>query len=68
MHGQRTGTMGGQREAPAVTLGESIAGEGSRGAYVEVAVHGGDGEWEPDPSDSLRTSGAVVQALRDTRA
>ncbi|MGW7615451.1 hypothetical protein ACWGLG_06230 [Streptomyces antimycoticus] len=25
----------------------------------------GDGEREPDPSDSLRTFGAVVQALRE---
>ncbi|MCX5393732.1 helix-turn-helix transcriptional regulator [Streptomyces sp. NBC_00094] len=30
-----------------------------------MAVHGGDGEREPDPSDSLRTFGAVVQALRE---
>ncbi|MGA5196539.1 helix-turn-helix domain-containing protein [Streptomyces exfoliatus] len=30
-----------------------------------MAVHCGDGEREPDPSDSLRTFGAVVQALRE---
>ncbi|MFE4588876.1 helix-turn-helix domain-containing protein [Streptomyces laurentii] len=30
-----------------------------------MAVHGGDGERDPDPSDSLRTFGAVVQALRE---
>ncbi len=30
-----------------------------------MAEHGGDGEREPDASDSLRTFGAVVQALRE---
>ncbi|MFJ5142042.1 helix-turn-helix domain-containing protein [Streptomyces sp. NPDC088707] len=30
-----------------------------------MAVYGDDGERKPDPSDSLRTFGAVVQALRE---
>ncbi|MFI2374848.1 helix-turn-helix domain-containing protein [Streptomyces sp. NPDC018964] len=33
--------------------------------HVEPAVPGGECEREPDPSDSLRTFGAVVQALRE---
>ncbi|MFC8097908.1 helix-turn-helix domain-containing protein [Streptomyces sp. NPDC057363] len=33
--------------------------------HVESAVPGGECEREPDPSDSLRTFGAVVQALRE---
>ncbi|WP_406715573.1 Scr1 family TA system antitoxin-like transcriptional regulator [Streptomyces althioticus] len=33
--------------------------------HVEPAVTGGEYEREPDPSDSLRTFGAVVQALRE---
>ncbi|NIL50931.1 helix-turn-helix domain-containing protein [Streptomyces sp. 2BBP-J2] len=33
--------------------------------HVESAVAGGECEREPDPSDSLRTFGAVVQALRE---
>ncbi|WP_426567991.1 helix-turn-helix domain-containing protein [Streptomyces canus] len=33
--------------------------------HVEPAVTGGECEREPDPSDSLRTFGAVVQALRE---
>lgn len=32
-----------------------------------MAEHGGDGEREPDASDSLRTFGAVVQALTASR-
>lgn len=33
--------------------------------HVEPAMPGGECEREPDPSDSLRTFGAVVQALRE---
>lgn len=33
--------------------------------HVEPALPGGEGEREPGPSDSLRTFGAVVQALRE---
>lgn len=33
--------------------------------HVEPAVPGGEREREPSPSDSLRTFGAVVQALRE---
>jgi transcriptional regulator with XRE-family HTH domain len=33
--------------------------------HVEPVVAGGECEREPDPSDSLRTFGAVVQALRE---
>lgn len=33
--------------------------------HAGPAGTGGEGEREPDPSDSLRTFGAVVQALRD---
>ncbi|WP_030856124.1 helix-turn-helix domain-containing protein [Streptomyces sp. NRRL S-37] len=33
--------------------------------HVEPTVAGGECEREPDPSDSLRTFGAVVQALRE---
>ncbi|MFJ3982164.1 helix-turn-helix domain-containing protein [Streptomyces fungicidicus] len=33
--------------------------------HVEPAVSGGECEREPDPSDSLRTFGAVMQALRE---
>jgi hypothetical protein len=32
---------------------------------AEVELTPGDGEREPDPSDSLRTFGAVAQALRE---
>ncbi|MFH8557410.1 helix-turn-helix domain-containing protein [Streptomyces celluloflavus] len=34
-------------------------------ATGDIDVTAGDGEREPDPSDSLRTFGAVVQALRE---
>jgi ribosome-binding protein aMBF1 (putative translation factor) len=33
--------------------------------HAGPAVPGGECEWEPAPSDSLRTFGAVVQALRE---
>jgi ribosome-binding protein aMBF1 (putative translation factor) len=43
----------------------SIAeGGATEGAGVQVAV-AGKGEREPHPLDSLRTFGAVVQALRE---
>ncbi|MEU9942634.1 helix-turn-helix domain-containing protein [Streptomyces lavendulae] len=35
------------------------------GGEVDVEGAAGDGEREPDPSDSLQTFGAVVQALRE---
>ncbi|MFH9734114.1 Scr1 family TA system antitoxin-like transcriptional regulator [Streptomyces sp. NPDC017260] len=44
-----------------IVEGEATAGVGARTALVGE----GDGEREPHPSDSLRTFGAFVQALRE---
>ena len=59
---QRTYARGGRYVSPTVTLGRHVMVQGEVGPVTEgVSAFGG----EPEPSDSLRTFGAVVQALRE---
>ncbi|MGX1268259.1 DNA-binding transcriptional regulator YiaG [Streptomyces phaeoluteigriseus] len=43
---------------------DNVEGEAATGVGAQE-VPAGEWEREPDPSDSLRTFGAVVQALRE---